>query len=759
MYSIKSRPVFGKGRGILCGAALCSLALCCWQRPVQAAAMETNAAIRIVARNDFDVNPTLKPPEIAGRPFWLILPGNRLWLRSNTNPPPAPDALTQFAVATEPMVRDAANSYPSVDLYSSTNPPVVDGARLLELENINPDTPFILPVKRANSRTYLDDFKTINHKAYRRWKAEHPNFLGFTAGDELDPAYCGFLKTSPTQLVARLRQSGASETVIARTVAIATNAVKSKDQSMAGFRQLYFDGARRFFFDDPDHMVYLHSACCVDHCLLEWGAGLLTLETTSTGPYRHQQAMASARGAARQYGKPWNWYMAVCYNGYTDSNTWDNNAFPYSLTTSPTPVASDPPGHVRGPTCGMSVSLLRRDFFLGYLSGASFVQPETYPYAFWQYKDQSRKTYELSPHGQAMKEMMEFSRKHPDRGVSYAPVALLQPYNHVEASWGASSFFYFPMTRADMMIDAFRFTLLPHEQNLEKGKEGLEGCLHNSVYGDIYDILRPNPPSGPVPLAVLQNYPVAIMLGDFDLDRALAERLMQYVKGGGTLVINTRQLNKHLPADFLGAERTGAVCGTQGKVQAADGRTSATLPEPYDYDQIKLCGARPLWLDQRNGILASAHDYGRGRVILSTVDYMLPRRGLSKWAKPEDIDPYLEDMRSMDAPLIKLLMQQIVREVLPVEVQGDIEYGLNKVADGWWVYLINNRGVTKFTRTAQKLDPAATAKVTIALRDLAVKEARELLADKVLTCDRIAKSVTLDVGPGDIRIVKLITAP
>ncbi len=716
--------------------------------------METNAAIRIVARNDFDVNSALKPPEIAGRPFWLMLPGGALRLRSSTNPPPTPNALTKYAEDSEPMVRDAAHEYASIDLYSSTNPPIIDGARLLELENLDQRTPFVLAVKRANSRTYLDDFQTINHKAYRQWKADYPNFLGFNAGSEIDPAYCGFLRTSPTQLVARLQNAGASETVIARTLAIAANAVTSKEQALIGFRQLYFDGAKRFFFDDPGKLAYLHSAWCVDHHLLEWGAGLLTLETTSTGPYRHQQAVSYARGAARQYGKPWNWYMAVCYNGCNEDGSGDNNAFPYYLTTNAKPVTNDPPGHVRGPTCGMSVSLLRRDFFLGYFSGASFVQPETYPYAFWQYKDQDRKEFELSLHGKAMKEMMDFSRKYPDRGVSYAPVALLVPHNQAQSCWGASSFFYFPVTRADTMIDAFHFTLLPHAQN---SKNGQEGCLHNSVYGDIYDVLRPNPPEGPVSLAVLQNYPVAIMLGDFDLDRYVAKRLMKYVKNGGTLVINTRQLNKYVSADFLGAERTGKVCGTEGKVISADSRMAVTLTEPYDYDQIELRGARPLWLDRAGGVLASINDYGRGRVILTTADYLMPRKAVyTPGARAEILDTLV---KGKDLPLIALLMRQIVGEVLPVEVKGDIEYGLNRVSDGWWVYLINNKGVTKFTRTAEKLDPNATARVTIALRNLAVTGVRELRADKDLAWEKDQKTVTLDVGPGDIRVVKISTFP
>jgi len=97
--------------------------------------------------------------------------------------------------------------------------------------------------------------------------------------------------------------------------------------------------------------------------------------------------------------------------------------------------------------------------------------------------------------------------------------------------------------------------------------------------------------------------------------------------------------------------------------------------------------------------------------------------------------------------------------VLPLDVRGDIEYGLCRVPDGWWVYLINNKGVTKYAMTPEELDPAGTSTVTLNLRTLPVSSATELRADKPLTVDQSRNAVSLDVGPGDIRIVHLVTGP
>ncbi len=734
-------------------AAIAVLALATFASLAITGTNQASDQTHIVARQDFRVNPALKPPEIAGRPFWLMLPNGRLRLRSDTNPPPAgpvSSELIKFAAETEPMVRDAAIWYQAISLTSATDRLVVDGARLLELEAPNPNVPFVLPVRGTRPQfKHLDDFKIINRKAYQQWKKQNPNFLGFAAGDEFDADYSSYLWSSATQNVARLKAAGASEVAITRMQEIMKDAVKDRDQALVGLRRCY-DGTRRYYFDDPDALIFLHSVYGVDHYPLEWGAAMVILETTNQGPYRHQQAMFYARGAAHQYGKPWEWYIAQFYEGYTEDGKVAHD-FPYCLTTNTARFKINETDG-RGPTCGTSVSLTRRDFYLGYLTGASFVQPETYPYSFWQYKDQNPKAYELSPYGKAMKDVMEFSQKHPDRGVSYAPVALLVPYNHAQPCFGGRPWQFFPITRADTMIDAFMYTLVPYFKDTKKG---VEGCLSNSEYGDIYDVILPNQPSGPVALEVLQNYPVAVMLGGFDIDKALAKRLMKYVKKGGTLVINARQINDRLPADFLGAKRTGKVCVAEGRVRTADGQTSATLPEPYDYDQIELQDAKPIWIDEHGGILACANDYGRGRVVLTTADYMVARKGLSIWEKQADMAPYVKDMNGKQMSLVQLLMRQIVKEVLPVEVTGDVEYGLNRVSDGWWVYLINNKGVTKFASTAEKLDPTAAAVVAINMRSLAVAKVQELRAGDELTWDRVKNTVSVNVGPGDIKVVKI----
>jgi hypothetical protein len=687
---------------------------------------------RIVARDDYEVNPAFAPPMIVQRQFWNMLP-----------PHPAADSPQGKAMADcvgkETMVRQAAACYWLPDLRAAAggDPLAVNADKLLTLDP-DPRLPFVVYTSAGRPPfRCMDDFR-VDKQAYEKWKAEHPNFLGFWTGVEWDNEYIGPLGNAKPA-VESARKHGCSETAVSRMQAVLARAAASRDGAVEGLRECHA-ALRRYYFDDPETMLFLRAGWCFDHYALEWGAGMAIQETTNTGPYRHQASMFHVRGAARQYGKPWQWYIATYYNGCDKSGARSVNNEPNYLST----TKSSTPGSEEnsGPGFGMSVSLSRRDKYLAYLAGASIVQHEDWPRAYCQPKDGSPKEWVLSPHGEAMKEWYDFTQRHPDRGVSYAPVALLAPFNQGPPQWGGNPWSHFPVERADMMIDAFLYTVAPFSQDVRKGKEG---CLANGEFGDVYDVLVPDPPSGPIPVATLTNYKVAILLGKLDVDAPLAARLMEYVRQGGTLLVNSRQANDSLPAEFLGARRTRKIAAVEGPVASRAGSEAVTLTEPYDYEQIELSGAEPLWSDAKGGILASVNRVGRGRVLLTTVDFMVPRKLASLVGTTAKM------------PLVELLMRQIVKEVLPVEVEGDIEYGLNKVSDGWWVYLINNNGVTKYTNTPEELDVAQTAKVTINLRAIEISGVRELRSEKEMVVGQGKNTLAIEVGPGDIRIVKIVT--
>jgi hypothetical protein len=302
--------------------------------------------------------------------------------------------------------------------------------------------------------------------------------------------------------------------------------------------------------------------------------------------------------------------------------------------------------------------------------------------------------------------------------------------------------------RPDWMLDSFMFTIAPHNPN--GTREGNEGCLSNSTYGDIYDAILPNTPEKPVSLNVLNKYKVAIMLGSYAKDKALAERLMEYVKNGGTLLINVKQLNEFFPESFTGIERTGAIQPVKGELFSVADGVKIPLADDYEAEKINLKGAKNVLVDSAQNTLACVNNYGKGRVIVASVDYLLPKNDLSKQG-----DVLGSFVFGKEFPLPAYFLKQIVKEVLPLEVKGDIQYGMNKVDDGWLLYLINNKGITKFVDKIQSVDPAKTAKVEVSLKDMKSSGVTELREQKTLALEEKRNSFAVEVPPGEVRVVKI----
>jgi sucrose-6-phosphate hydrolase SacC (GH32 family) len=705
---------------------------------------------RIVAREDFDVSGKLAPPEIMQRRFWNMMTHYAklkdlylFWARNRLPKSDWKAATGIDAMLNEPMIRQAAVRYEHdyfPDLRAEGNDSLVVNADRLRKITPDPKAPFVVGCNAGRPPfRCLDDFR-VDRKDYENWKREHPNFLGFWTGTEWENEFIGcVLAEFPGVMEATKKVS--TPKAIERINAMKKWVRADRDAAVRGLHECY-KGLRHYYFDDTDKMLFLRSAWCFDHYALEWGAGMAIYESTITGPYRHQVGLFHVRGAARQYNKPWEWYMATYYHGFDKNGKYSVNVEPNYIDTTNSAVLSQE--EESGPDFGMSVSLKRRDMYLAYLSGASIVEHEDWPRPYCRLVDGNPPKWTLSPHGEAMKQWFAFTQRHPERGTSYAPVALLTPFSQGMPVWGGNPWEFFPSQRPDAMLDGFLYTIVPNTQDLARGRDG---GLSNSPFGDIYDVLAANPPSGPVSQAALTNYKAAILLGKHDIDAKLAERLMEYVRQGGTLILNARQVTKHLPAEFLGAKPTGKTLEAARKAENVFNNQSVALSEPYDYEAVELHGAKPLWTDAKGGVLAAVHSYGRGRVVLTTVDYLLPRK-----------QPTFKGTTAT-LPLVELLMPQIVSEVLPIEVQGDIEYGLSRTAGGWWLYLINNRGVAKFTKTPDELNPAETARVTVDLRALPVARVRELLEDKDVALTSGKNALTIEVGPGDVRVLEITTGP
>ena len=716
----------------------------------------------IVARKDYDIGQDWQARKIMGRDFWHILGASQ-----DTQPVKGSWAGTMMRdLVDKPLFKESGCSYGcdltiSVPNSNKVSISAMTPHRYFELIETRPEAPFFIMPNAVRFTCGLMKHFECDNEGYTAWKKAHPNFMGCISGETDNDFWCNvpWNNYGWPRIKAALEKKGDKELIetIEREFPKPQDRVELAAQYMKGLKAV-----PGYFFDDADKLNYMRAASCFDHYFYENGAGVGWLETTNTGSpdgksnYRHQVSLFFTRGAARQYHRDWAWYIAVFYNGYDDKGGFGGNNVPNYRTDK---EKADAAGGSEGPECGMSPSLLTRDMFLAYLSGASFVQHESW----WSYLHTGTKDgnpiWDLSsPFGKAWEDWFEFTQKNPDRGASYAPVALLVPFEQGYPNYGGKSWQMFNYERPDWMIDAFMFTIMPHSPVT---KNGDEGALANSPYGDIYDVIVPNPPSGPVSLDVLNNYKVAAMLGKYEIAQALAARLMEYVKNGGTLLLNIKQVNEFFPASFLGLEKTKVLgdakdmsMDVKGPVRSpSDGKTFS-LSEGYKMEAVKLRGVTLLLEDAGGNVLACRNSFGRGHVIISTVDFLVPE-GNADVKVPYVLDKFVYGKKF---PFVEYFLKNIVSEVLPLDVKGDIEYGLNKLADGWLLYLINNKGVTKFTNREQILDMSKTAKVEVSLRDINAATITELREQKEIRKDDKNNSFTVDVPPGDIRVIKIKTS-
>ena len=72
-------------------------------------------------------------------------------------------------------------------------------------------------------------------------------------------------------------------------------------------------------------------------------------------------------------------------------------------------------------------------------------------------------------------------------------------------------------------------------------------------------------------------------------------------------------------------------------------------------------------------------------------------------------------------------------EFFPIKVQGDVLWGLNKTDGGWWVWCLNNKGVTKFADAFEEIDESAASRIRVELGVAASAHVRELISERDVT--------------------------
>jgi hypothetical protein len=443
--------------------------------------------------------------------------------------------------------------------------------------------------------------------------------------------------------------------------------------------------------------------------------------------------IAFQRGAARQFGGAWI--------SYTSGNFGDSCNY---FTQEPIcPRGAKGWWHSKyAITDGVPIEWYRKLYYLNYMGGASALYWEQGLDNQFMMPGPGTHPVQLSPFGRTTLDFQNFVSRLPDRGEPYTPVGVLLSYAHGYdgVSNACKMLEILPQNDADRELREL-FNVFWHPVSINESLPITPDTqsMQSSVYGNIFDILVDRAERSD---AIL-NYPVIWAAGDVELGGKWATVLEDYVKKGGTLVVNAGAARGKLPESLLGLKLSGKTQVAEAWTPEGGAEQAAT---PFEVENAELTSAKALVSAGSKSPLITRNAVGQGAVIVTLVPRMLGR-----------------DERAH--PALAYLMNGLSDGLLPIEVRlangdrlsGELMYQVNKTKDGWLVTLFNNHGVDKTQTGIARVDRRAFVDVVVRSRT-AVKSAREWTETRDLNVEKAASGseIKLRVQPGDIQVVGLV---
>jgi hypothetical protein len=461
------------------------------------------------------------------------------------------------------------------------------------------------------------------------------------------------------------------------------------------------------------------------HALAQWGVNLLGMETAAVMPMTGMR-IAFTRGAARQFGGAFLYYHAP---NFGDTAT--------TFTNTQNFAGPDHFFHSRyGQTMGPSLSWYRKSYYLYYMAGASAIYLEQGFDQFFK-PGPGEHPFQLNPLGRITDEFMRFAEKHPDRGMPYTPVAfLLDPAHGFEMTdyphWP------FEVSRIDRGDRALRelFGVAYYPGLVVEGEPAIADRqpFVSGVFGDIFDVLTATDASRSKAPALLSSHRAVVVGGRIELSPEWIKRLEEYVRNGGTLVINAAQIKK-VPEQFSGVR----LLNTNG--EAHNARCLAAGEEPQDlkgqifrYEKIELKGATAFITTLSGEPIVTVNKVGKGNVVFAGVPDLL--------GEDERMTPFAAHM-----------LAHVFADAVPVKVTGDVEYIVNRTANGWVVTMLNNNGVFKTQQGMAQVDRGAYVDVMIALKNKQIQSANEWTSETPLKVE--GGNISVRIAPGGLAVVEI----
>jgi hypothetical protein len=461
------------------------------------------------------------------------------------------------------------------------------------------------------------------------------------------------------------------------------------------------------------------------HALSQWGVNLLGMETAAVMPMTGMR-IAFTRGAARQFGGAFLYYHAPNFGDTATTFTRAQNF-----------AGPDYFYHSRyGPTMGPSLSWYRKSYYLYYMAGASAIYLEQGYDQFFK-PGPGEHPFQLNPLGRITDEFVRFAEKHPDRGTPYTPVAfLLDPAHGFEMTdyphWP------FEVSQIDRGDRALRelFGVAYYPGLVVEGEPAVADRqpFVPGVFGDIFDVLTAADGSRSKIESLLPTYRAIVAGGRVDWSPEWIKRLDAYVRNGGTLVLNAAQI-KNVPEQFSGVRLRNETGEAHNARCLAPGEEAQDLKSQiFRYEKLELKGATALITTMSGEPLVTVNKVGKGNVVFAAVPDLLG-----------------EDARI--TTFAAHMLAHVFADAVPVKVVGDVEYLINRTANGWIVTTFNNNGVFKPQQGMAQVDRSAYVNVTITLPSQQIQSATEWTSDTPLKAD--GGNISVRIPPGSLAIVEL----
>jgi hypothetical protein len=649
-----------------------------------------------------------KPPKVAGRDF--IVPWNiakEFWPLYDKPPAERPlypfnaEPIDQF-VATYKGARDVPifESKLIVPVIYLNNVPELfkEGSSFLRYLR-ETKQPFAILINYASAQLSEADGKTVWALLNGEFKDQ---FLGWISGESVGYVWDSApaeLKLSPTM---------------------------TRRQLLEAHRQFYTSALARkwqqvFHVETGpmwDKLIPAQSTSSTSfaHALSQWGVKLLGMETAAVMPMWGMR-IAFTRGAARQYGGAFLYYHAPNFGDtattFTKSQNFAGPDFFY---------------HSRyGPTMGPSLSWYRKSYYLYYMSGASAIYLEQGADQFFK-PGPGENPLQLNPLGRITDEFLRFAEKHPDRGTPYTPIAfLLDPAHGFEMTdYPQWPFEVAQIDRGDRALREL-FGVAYYPGLVVEGEPAIADRqpFVAGVFGDIFDVLTTANKD-------FSRYRGVVLGGRAEWNQNLDD----YVRGGGTMVVNAAQI-KNVPQALLGVTLTNETAEADTARCLSPGEAAQDLSgQMFRYEKVALKGATTLIAAANGDPLVTVNKVGKGSVVFAALPDLLG-----------------EDERM--TPFAAHLLAHVFADATPVRVSGDVEYLINRGNSGWIVTLLNNNGVYKTQQGMAQVDRNASVNVSISLPGGTIQTASEWISDAALKID--ANVVNLRIAPGGVAIVELKT--